>query len=202
VSNPEEPTMTDEERLESYKNLEELVAARTEQLRQALTQKHELVESLRQLQSLESLAQIKEALQSAIEKFADPPVPVPKFGGEPGEPVPEVDPEDIKSIWREQQELQARFPGEQVATGMGWGEQLCTPGANIQAVGYRTTLIWMMTQFAPEQIAPFLQNDQPTDGVFRAAAKVPLEWMGVGIVRQGPPFDMNEFVRLCGEKLQ
>jgi hypothetical protein len=75
-----------------------------------------------------------------------------------------------------------------------------TPGANIPAVGYRTTLIWMMTEFAGEQIAPFLQNGKPTNGVFRAAAKIPLEWMGVGIVRQGPPFDVNEFVRLCGEE--
>jgi hypothetical protein len=194
--------MTDEEQSEYFKNLEELVVARTEQLRQALTQKHELVESLRQLQSLESLAQIKEGLQSAIEKFADDPMPFPKFGGEPGEPVPEVNPEDIKATWQFQREIEARNPGQQVATGMGLVEQLCSPGANIPAVGYRAALIWMMTQFEPEKIAPFLQNGQPTDGVFRAAAKVPMEWMGAGIVRQGLPFDPNEFVRLCGEESQ
>jgi hypothetical protein len=182
------------------KNLEILVNARTEQLRQALNQKHELLESLRQLQSLESLAQIKEGVQSAIEKFAEPPMQVPKFAGEPGEPVPVVDPQDIKTIWREEQELQARNPGQQVATGMGLAEQLCTPGADIRAVGYRTTLIWMMTQFASEQITPFIKDGQPTDSVFRAAAKIPLEWMGVGIVRQGPPFDPDEFLRLCAEK--
>jgi len=190
--------MPDEERSEYYKNLEELVLARTKQLHHALSQKQQLLEFLRQVQSLESLAQIKEALQSAIEKFADAPMPVPKFGDEPGELVPEVNPEDIKAIWQAQQELQARHPGQQVATGRGWGEQHCTPGANIEAVGYRTTLIWMMTQFAPEQIAPFMKDGQPTDGVFRAAAKVPMEWMGAGIVRQGPPFNPDEFVRLCG----
>jgi hypothetical protein len=40
------------------------------------------------------------------------------------------------------------------------------------------------------------------DAVFRAVAKVPAEWMGVGIVRQGPPFDVNEFLRLCGEETE
>jgi hypothetical protein len=181
------------------KNLEALVNARTEQLRQAVNQKHELLESIRQLQSLESSAQIKEGLQSTIEMFSDAPMQVTKLGGEPGEPVPEVDAQDIKTIWREQQELQARHLDEGGAIEMGLAEHLCTPGANIQAVDYRTTLIWMMTQIAPEQIASFLQDGQPADGVFRAAAKVPLEWMGVGIVRRDPPFDVNEFVRLCNE---
>jgi len=188
--------LEDEARL---KNIEALVNARSEQLRQALNQKHDLLESIRQLDSLESLAQIKEGLQSIIGKFADPPVQVPKFGGEPGQPVPEVDPEDIKATWEFCEKLQAEHPGEQIAVGMGVGESICKPGADIQAVGYRSTIIWLINRIAPEQIAPFLQDGQPTDAVFHAAAKVPLEWMGVGIVRQGPPFNVNEFLRLCGK---
>ena len=190
--------MPDEERSEFYKNLEELVVARTEQLRQALNQKHELLESIRQLRSLESLAQIREGLQSTIEKFADPPMQVPKFGGEPGEPVPEVDPEDLKAVWQFQREVETKH-GSQGAIGIDLMKQVCAPGADIQAIYYRTTFTWMTTQIAPEQIAPFTRDGQPTDSVFRVAAKVPLEWMGVGIVRQGPPFDVNEFVRLCNE---
>lgn len=56
-----------------------------------------------------------------------------------------------------------------------------------------------MTQIAPEHLARFMRNGQPDDSVFLAAATVPAEWMGVGIIRQGSPFDANEFLRLCGE---
>ena len=49
--------------------------------------------------------------------MSDDAVPPPFFGGSPGEPVPEVDPEDLKTVWREQQEIEARRPGKQVATG-------------------------------------------------------------------------------------
>jgi hypothetical protein len=60
-------------------------------------------------------------------------------------------------------------------------------------------MIWIVTRIAPEPVAPFLKDGQPTDAVFRAASKVRLQWMGVGIVRRGPPFDVNEFLRLCAE---
>jgi hypothetical protein len=46
------------------------------------------------------------------------------------------------------------------------------------------------------------REDEPDDAVFRAAAKIPAEWMGVGIVREGPPFDVNEFLRFCGEETE
>jgi hypothetical protein len=62
---------------------------------------------------------------------AKPPI----FGGMPGEHVPEVDPQDLKILWREQQELQARHHGGQVALGMDLLQQICKPGADIQALG-------------------------------------------------------------------
>ena len=124
----------------------------------------------------------------------------PRFGGQPGEPVPEVDPEDLKATWEFHQELQAEHPGEQVWIDASLDQSICKPGADIQAVGYRSSMIWIMTQIAPEQIAPFLNQGQPTDAVFRAAAKVRLEWMGVRIEREGPPFEVNEFLSLCAEK--
>ncbi len=124
----------------------------------------------------------------------------PRFGGHPGEPVPEVNPEDLKATWEFLEKLQAEHPGEQVATETGVVESLCKPGAQVQVVYYRSTVIWMMTQFAPEQIAPFIKDGQPTGAVYRAAAKVPLEWMGVEIARHILPFDVNEFLCLCAEK--
>lgn len=41
---------------------------------------------------------------------------LPHLGGKPGEAVPEVDPEDLKALWREQQKIQAMHPGQH-ATG-------------------------------------------------------------------------------------
>ncbi|HKV79547.1 MAG TPA: hypothetical protein VJP02_15470 [Candidatus Sulfotelmatobacter sp.] len=122
----------------------------------------------------------------------------PRFGGEPGEPVPAVDPENVKTVWQIGRDAQASN-GCGVAIGIDLIKQACKPGDNIEAVSYRSTLIWLMSQIAPEDLGRFMRDGQPDDAVFRAAAKVPAEWMGVGIVRKGPPFDVNEFLKLCGD---
>ncbi len=129
------------------------------------------------------------------ENIADPP----SFGGKPGEPVAEVDPDDLKAVWKEACDLQARHPGQQVATGLGVLQSICKPGADIQAVFYRASLLSLMTYFAPEQLASLRKDGQFDEAVFRAAAKVPMEWIGARIVRQGPPLNMDEFLRLCGQ---
>lgn len=125
----------------------------------------------------------------------DPP---PAFGGKPGEPVPEVDLEDLKTFWQIEKDVQSHS-GPGVSVGRDLMEQACKPGVNIEAISYRAMTLWMMNQIAPEQLAQFMPEGQPNDSVFRAAAKIPLEWIGIGIVQQGPPFDVNEFMRLCGE---
>lgn len=121
----------------------------------------------------------------------------PSFGGQPGEPVPEVSPEDLKATWEFLEKLQVEHPSQQVATEADVVGSLCKPGAQIHAVYYRSTVIWMMMQIAPEQIAAFMKRGQPTDAVFRAAAKIPLEWMGVEVDRHSAPFDVNQFLQLC-----
>jgi len=123
----------------------------------------------------------------------------PGFGGNPGEPVPQADPEDLKALWRLQRDVAVRHPGQQIAIGNELAQHYCKAGADIQAVSYRVSFLWLMSRFVPEQFAAFTKDGQPIDAAFRAAAKVPAEWMGVGVARQGPPFDVNEFTRLCAE---
>ena len=41
--------------------------------------------------------------------------------------------------------------------------------------------------------APELQDK--LDVVFLTAATIPMEWIGVGVVRKGLPFDIEEFMR-------
>jgi len=124
------------------------------------------------------------------------PEPPPQFGGKPGEPVPAVDPDDLKSVWQIGKDAETHGAK---AVGDVIFKQACKPGADATAVFYRASSIWMLTQIAPELLVRFTRDGQPDDAVFRAAAKVSAEWMGVGIVREGPPFDVNEFLRLCDE---
>jgi hypothetical protein len=46
----------------------------------------------------------------------------PSLGGSPGEPVPEVDPEDLSAIWQETRDLQAKHAGQNVAVGFDFLE--------------------------------------------------------------------------------
>jgi hypothetical protein len=124
----------------------------------------------------------------------------PQFGGKPGEPVPAVDPEDLKAAWQISRDAEARRPGEHVAVGIEVVKQACKPDSDIQAVVYRNMLLSLISHIAAEQLAPFMQDGEPNDCVFRAAATIPADWMGMGVTRDGPPFNVNEFLRLCAEE--
>lgn len=123
----------------------------------------------------------------------------PSFGGNPGEPVPEADPDDVKTMWEMGRDVQAAHPGEHVAIGSEVFRAVCKPGANIVATGYRASFISLMDHFPPPQWAELTKEGRPSEAVFRAIATVPMEWVGVGIVREGPPFDFEKFLRLCNE---
>jgi len=116
----------------------------------------------------------------------------PSFGGNSGEPVPDVDPEDLKTIWQLARDVQARHPGQNVATGLELVKAVCKPGANVQAVGYRSSMIWLLNQFGQERLAPWVKDEQVSDAVFRTMATIPMEWVG-HTPREGLPFDVEEF---------
>jgi hypothetical protein len=183
---------------EYRKHLEKLLETRTEQLRQAFVDKEELLQCLRQICNLGSLQEIRGVAQAALKKFATT-VEAPEFGGEPGQPVPEVDPADVRSVWKIQQDVQARHPGQQVATGLGILQNACKPGADIYAVSYRTSQLFLIQLVAPDKWQVITRNGEPPEAVFGAAAKIPLEWMGVGKLRKGLPFDLDAFLRLCDQ---
>ena len=82
----------------------------------------------------------------------------PSFGGSPGEPVPEVEPEDLKTIWQMARDLQARRTGQNVGIGFEVMKAVCKPGANAQAVWYRSSMIWVLNQFAQEQMASWIEE--------------------------------------------
>lgn len=120
------------------------------------------------------------------------------FGGNQGEPVPEVDPEDLKTVWQETRDLQARHPGQNVAIGLEAMKAKCKPGANLEAVVYRSWMIWMLSQFAQEQWATWVKDEQVSAAVFQVMATIPMEWLG-HTVREGLPFDVEELFRRLKE---
>jgi hypothetical protein len=127
-----------------------------------------------------------------------------RFFGPPGAPVPKVDAEDVKAVWLLGRDIQARHPAKAGelrahAVGIEIFKAACKPGANIPAVSYRGMMLGMLIRHAPEQLAPWLKEGNPDDAVFRAIAQVPMEWMGVGIVRNGLPFDTEDFMRRVNE---
>jgi hypothetical protein len=122
----------------------------------------------------------------------------PVFGGNAGEPVPEVDPQDLKTIRQLGRDLQARQSGQQIATGFDLMKAICKPGANVYAVWYRSSMIWVLNQFAQEQLAPWVKDEQVSDVVFQTMATIPMEWIGHA-EREGLPFDVEEFFRRLSE---
>jgi len=122
----------------------------------------------------------------------------PSLGGSPGEPVPEVDPEDLRAIWQETRDLQAKHAGQNVAVGFDFLEAICKPGANAQAVWYRSAMIWVLNQAAQDQFAPWVRHGLLSDPVFRTMATIPMEWVGF-TEREGLPFDAEEFFRRLRE---
>ena len=114
----------------------------------------------------------------------------PEFGGKPGEPVPQVDPKDLKEVWRTTRD------NRQTGFGAATAAQSDKPPAVQQAIGYRASLLSAMPQLAPDELGRFTKDGELQDCVFRAAAKVRMEWIGEGR-RPNLPFDMQEFLNLC-----
>jgi hypothetical protein len=123
----------------------------------------------------------------------------PKFGGEPGTPVPAVDPEDLKAIWRVYRDTELRHPGQRVAISMDSIARECKISADVQAVVYRIMMLQLIRHVAQEQLAPWTKGEELDEAVFIAASQIPMEWIGRE-ERVGLPFDLDELLRrLRGE---
>lgn len=112
------------------------------------------------------------------------------FIGKPGEPVPVVEPADLKRLWAYAQELRARYPSGGMATGIDVLKHMCSPGADIRAVSYRSTMLSMLALML-ESAWP---GGQPSEAAFEVAAQMELTWMDVGVPHRGLPFDVGRFL--------
>lgn len=120
--------------------------------------------------------------------------------GNPGEPVADVDPDDMKTFWQETRNLQARHSGLNVSLSSETIKAICKPGANAMAVWYRSSMIRVLNQLAQERLAPWVKDEEVSDAVFRTMATIPMEWIG-HTEREGLPFDVEEFFRRLRERV-
>ncbi len=59
---------------------------------------------------------------------------------------------------------------------------------------------YLIKQMMPEPLARWMRDGQPDDVVFDVAATFRMEKMQTGVVREGPPFDVEEFVKQIGAR--
>ena len=120
--------------------------------------------------------------------------------GKAGEPVPLVDPSDIRVVWEYQHEVAASLPGKHVVIDRNNYKSRCSVGANVSAITYRTAFLKVTISLSPE-VAAHVIVGQPDNRLFRAIAEIPMEWIGTE-ERKGLPFDKEDFTaRLRDEQI-
>jgi hypothetical protein len=113
---------------------------------------------------------------------------------DPNNPVPTVDPADIKSLWQQSKDLEAqpRAPGTMLM--INHNAVACSPGANIASVVHRLGMLELANK-AMGLNFPVTLDGKPTDAVFKAFATIPMK----GIPEGGsdtPRFDLFELVKM------
>ena len=132
--------------------------------------------------------------------------------GKPGDSVPEVNPEDLKVVWKLYE------------VGIGWRLILgsCRPGVDAKSTWYRAMALQSLMQvqkqaaehqlslrdlisFKEQQEAQTIKSAESADwkvelneAAFRVIAEMPMQWGGSGR-QSGFLFDVGDFVRRVGE---
>ena len=106
-----------------------------------------------------------------------------QFGFTPGKPVARVKASELKAMWKLLEDVKARHPGIQAteAVGIGGGmvELACGPGADVNAVYFRSARLGiLMMRFGK-------QDAQPPAILFSIFAKLPMKWWAFGETHRG-----------------
>jgi hypothetical protein len=116
-----------------------------------------------------------------------------------------VDPADLKAVWALMRDVKA---GQSVGIDSRAYENACSPGADVDAVWYRASmlgLLQMLPQISPQmfpesRLTPWTHDGEFDDAVIQVAATFPMKNMEVGVVHNEPPFDVEEFLKQVGER--
>jgi len=129
---------------------------------------------------------------------------ISQFFGQPGQPVPPVDPDDLKIVYEFLQEFASQNPGGKAAVCVDVFKNQCKPNADMSAVTYRATMLGLLLKHAPDawypepraqSLKPQSDDARLNPALYREFAQLPMEWIGVGIERNGFPFDAELLLR-------
>jgi hypothetical protein len=109
--------------------------------------------------------------------------------------VPVVDLERVKTAWERVKKIE--WKDDRGLCAVAGGDYNRKPDVTAQAIGYRAAMLGLMRQVMPQTLAPWTNEDQLDDAVFRAIAEVPMEW--IEGPRQDLPFDIEDFMRRVRE---
>jgi len=127
------------------------------------------------------------------------PTEMSDFWSAPGHEVAAVNPDDLRNVWRLFRDVQAHTPaGQSGSIDGGMYKSVCSPEANVMAVWYRASMLGMLQMLPESPLTPWTHDGKLDDAVFQVAATFPMKKMDVGVVQQGPPFDVQEFVKQIG----
>ena len=130
---------------------------------------------------------------------ARPAEPPPGLWESQAGDVPAVSADDLKKVWQVSAELEAKNPGHG-AIGNTMYEDVCGPGADVTSAWYRASMLWVLKEMMPDVLASWMHDGQLDDVVFEVAATFPMAKMKTGVVREGPPFDVEGFVKRIGAR--
>jgi hypothetical protein len=122
--------------------------------------------------------------------------------------VPAVNPADLKAVRAFSREVQAATGGQGSIIEPALYQRACSPGADVEAVWYRASMLGLLEmlptvdpQMFPESpLTPWTHNGELDDAVLQVAATFPMKRMGVGVVHEGLPFDVEEFLKQVGAR--
>ncbi len=117
----------------------------------------------------------------------------PRFGGEPGTPVLQVDPQDLQKVFNYAREVAKERPNTAIGVSI-YEHMLGKPLDHVLAVCCRARMLGLITGCAKDLLPV---PDVSEENLVRAMAAVKMEWMVPGVERQGPPFDWEQFLQLC-----
>jgi hypothetical protein len=113
--------------------------------------------------------------------------------------IPAANPDDLKTLWKLQKDLESRYGQQGVIMGIGLNQQsVLSSGANFGDVFYR--LSWLrhlqILSEAGHLNFPWVHDGEPEAAVFKALAIVPMTGRRPGVVYERPPFDVEELIKL------
>jgi hypothetical protein len=114
--------------------------------------------------------------------------------------VAAVNPADLKNVWAMFRDVQARAGAEHRCIDVRSYQHACSPGADVTAVWFRASMLGVLQMFPESPLMQWTHDGEFDDVVFQVAATFPMKKMQVGVVHEGPPFDVEDFVEQLAAK--